>query len=229
MRYSVMGIEDINNNPNMIKMWLDNEKIAEEQYYKDNPDSLISLFEKELRDLGFEFETSNQALGLIPKHKKVILPIAIKYYQLSKELEKPNEQNYFIRFLCIKGLDDVIPMLLKDYYFKKTADLTRWFISDCIYQIRSKNHVNEYLDIVSNKAFGLNRQMIVLLLGKLKEENAIPILIDLLEDEDVRLHAISALSEFKREAFRCYFERFQNSTHPGWRKYARLAIKKLNG
>ena len=63
----------------------------------------------------------------------------------------------------------------------------------------------------------------------LKEENAIPILIDLLEDEDVRLHAISALSEFKREAFRCYFERFQNSTHPGWRKYARLAIKKLNG
>lgn len=62
--------------------------------------------------------------------------------------------------------------------------------------------------------------MIVLLLGKLKEECAIPTLIDLLEDEEVRLHAISALGEFKREEFRCYFERFQNSTHPGWRKYA---------
>ena len=71
-----MSIEDINNNPNMIKMWLDNEKAAEEQYYKDNTDSLIPLFEKELRDLGFEFETSNQAVGFIPKHKKVILPIA---------------------------------------------------------------------------------------------------------------------------------------------------------
>ena len=120
-------------------------------------------------------------------------------------------------------------MLLKDYYSEKTTDLTRWFISDCIYQIRSKNFVKEYLDIVSNGTFGRNRQMIVLLLGKLKEESAIPTLIDLLEDDEVRLHAISALGEFKREEFRCHFERFQNSTHPGWRKYARSAIKKLNG
>ena len=120
-------------------------------------------------------------------------------------------------------------MLLEDYCFEETADLTRWFISDCIYQIRSKSFVKEYLDIVSNRVFGRNRQMIVLLLGKLKEESAVPTLIDLLEDEEVRLHAISALGEFKREEFRRYFERFQNSTHPGWRKYAKAAIKKLNG
>ena len=225
----MMSIDDINNNPNMIKMWIDNEKAAEEQYYKDKTDSLIPFFEKELRNLGFEFETSNQAVGFIPKHKKVILPIATKYYQLAKELEKSNEQNFFMRFLCIKGLDDVIPMLLEDYYSEKTADLTRWFISDCIYQIRAKSFVKEYLDIVSNRMFGRNRQMVILLLGKLKEESAIPTLIDLLEDEEVRLHAISALGEFKREEFRCYFERFQNSTHPGWRKYAKAALKKLNG
>ena len=224
-----MSIENINNNPNMIKMWIGNEKAAEEQYYKNNTDSLLPLFEKELRNLGFEFETSNQAIGFIPKHKEVILPIATKYYQLAKELDKSNEQNYFMRFLCIKGLDDVIPMLLEDYYSEKTADLTRWFISDCVYQIRSKRFVKEYLDIVSGKMFGQNRQMFVLLLGKLKEESAIPTLIDLLEDEEVRLHAISALGEFKREEFRCYFERFENSTHPGWRKYAKSAIKKLNG
>ena len=224
-----MCIKNINNNSNMIKIWLDNEKAAEKQYYKTNTDSLIPFFEKELRNLGFEFETSNQAVGFIPKHKKVILPIAVKYYQLAKVFEKTNEQNYFIRFLCIKGLDVVVPMLLEDYYFEKTADLTRWFISDCIYQIRSEIFIKEYLDIVSRKIFGQNRQMIVLLLGKLKEESAIPVLINLLEDEEVRLHAISALGEFKREDFRCYFERFQNSTHSGCQKYAKLAIKKLDG
>ena len=217
------------NNPNMIKMWLNNEKEAEKQYYKSNTDSLIPLFVKELKDLGFEFETSNQAVDFIPKHKKAILPIATKYYQLAKKIRKPNEQNYFMRFFCIKGLNDVIPMLLEDYCCEETADLTRWFISDCIYQIGSKSFVKEYLDIVSNRMFGRNRQMVILLLGKLKEESAIPTLIDLLEDEEVRLHAISALGEFKREEFRCYFKRFQNSTHPGWRKYAKSAIKKLNG
>ena len=223
-----MGIEDINNNSNMIKMWIDNIKAVEKQYYKDNTDSLIPLFEKELRDLGYKFEISSQAVGFISKHKKVILPIAVKYYQFARELEKANEQNYFLRFFCIKGLDDVVPMLLKDYYSDKTADLTRWFISDCIYQIQSKSFVNEYLNIVSNKMFGRNRQMIVLLLGKLKEESVISTLIDLLDDEEVCLQAISALGEFKREEFRYYFERFQNSTHPGWRKYSRNAIKKLN-
>ena len=81
----------------MIKMWIDNEKAVEKQYFKDNTDSLIPLFEKELTDLGFEFETSNQAVSFMPKHKREILPIAIKYYQLSKDLEKTNEQNYFLR------------------------------------------------------------------------------------------------------------------------------------
>ena len=213
----------------MIKMWIDNEKAVEKQYFKDNTDSLIPLFEKELTDLGFEFETSNQAVSFMPKHKREILPIAIKYYQLSKDLEKTNEQNYFLRFLCIKGLDDVIPMLLEDYYSEKTTDLTRWFISDCIYRIKSKNFVREYLDIISNTIFGRNRQMIILLLGKLKEESAISALVNLLEDEEVRLQVICALGEFEREEFRCHFERFQNSTHIGWRKYAKAALKKLDG
>jgi len=223
-----MSIDVINNDPHMIKKWIDNEKAAAEEYYNKSPDSLIPHFEKELKDLGFEFEISSQALGFMPKHKKVILPIAVKYYQLAKKHKKPNEQDHFMLFFHFKDLDDVVPMLLEDYYSEETASLTRWFISDCIYQIRSKNFIKEYLDIVSTKTFGRNRQMIVLLLGKLKEESAIPILIDLLEDEDVRLHTICALGEFKREDFRCYFELFQDSAHPGWRKYAKAALRKLN-
>ena len=70
--------------------------------------------------------------------------------------------------------------------------------------------------------------MIVLLLGKLKDDTSVPILIALLEDEEVRLQAICALGEYKRESFRCYFERFKDDTHPGWRKYARAALKKLD-
>lgn len=119
-------------------------------------------------------------------------------------------------------------MLLVDYYSDRTPDTTRWFISDTLFEIRSRKYVQDYLRIVSDPTFGRNRQMLVLLLGKLKEESAIPVLIDLLEDEEVRLHAISALGQFKREEFRGYFERFQNASHAGWRKYARESLKKLD-
>ena len=224
-----MSIKDVINNPKAEKEWIERAKKTAADYYKKYPDSLIPLFEDELRKIGFEFEIINQTLGFMPKNKKTILPIAIKYYQLAKNQKNVDEQNHFMSFFQFKGFAEVVPMLIEDYYSEQTQDLTRWFISDCIYQIQSKSFVKEYLDIVSNRFFGRNRQMIVLLLGKLKEESAIPTLIDLLEDEEVRLHAICALGEFKREEFRCHFERFQNSTHLGWRKYAKVALKKLNG
>ena len=224
-----MGIESINNNPDILKKVIDRVKLDSEQYYRNNPDSLVPSFEKELRELGFDFEISNQTLGFMPKHKNIILPIAIKYYQLAKKQKKDNEQNHFISFFAFKGLEEVVPTLLEDYYSPETPDLTRWFISDCLYSIRSKKYVDEYLKIISNKSYGTNRRMIILLIGKLRVENAIPLLIELLEDEEVRLHSICALGDFKREEFRCYFERFQDSKHSGWRKYSRNALKKLDG
>lgn len=223
-----MGINDTYSESNVIKMRIHNEKEAAERYYIENPDSLIPLFERELRELGFDFEVSSQTFGFIPKYKKDILPIAVRYYQLAKKHKKTNEQMHFMGFFRIKGFDDIVPMLLEDYCSEETDDLTRWFISDCLYYIRSKKFIREYQIISSNRLFRINRQMIVLLLGKLKDDTSVPILIALLEDEEVRLQAICALGEYKRESFRCYFERFKDDTHPGWRKYARAALKKLD-
>lgn len=222
-----MGINDINGNPALLRKYIEREKEAENKYYSECPDSLIPLFEKELRDMGFEFEISSQTYALMPKYKKELLPLAVKYYQLAKKMGKPKEQEHFTGYF-VKGCDEVLPMLLCDYYSEDTTGSLRWRISDCFYIMRSKKYVEEYLDIVSNKRFGHARRMIVLLLGKLKEESAIPILIELLEDEEVRLQAICALGFFKRKEFRCYFERFENSNQPAWRKYARTALKKLD-
>ena len=182
-----MSIDVINKNPKALRAWIERAKKEAEEYYKKHPDSLIPCFENELRKAGFEFEISNQTLGFMPKHKAIILPIAIKYYQLAKKQNKPNEQDHFMSFFHFKGIEEVVPMLIEDYYSEETLNLTRWFISDCIYQIRSKRFVKEYLDIVINRVFGDNRRMIVLLLGKLKEESAIPTLIDLLEDLPTKL------------------------------------------
>lgn len=223
-----MSLYDLEKNPESFNSWIDRKKRETADYICRNPDSLIPAFENELRQAGLEFEVTNQTLGFMPKQKKVVLPIAIKYYQLARELRKENEQNHFLCFFQFKGLEEVMPWLLEDYFSTDTPDLTRWYISNCFYQIRSKRFVEEYLNIISNRKFGGNRQLVILLLGKLKEERAIPILIDLLEDEEVRLHAISALGEFRRDDFRCFFERFLNSTHSGWRKCARVAIKKLD-
>ena len=223
-----MSIKCINENPELLRAWIEKEKKNDEIYLKNNKDSLIPLFENELRELGFSFEITNQTFLLMPKYKNVVVPIAIKYYQLAKKIRNENEVNHFLSFFNYRGLEGVVPMLLDDYRSSQTPDLTKWFISSCLYSIRSNKLIAEYLEIISNADFGNNRKMIILLVGKLKVESATQHLIDLLEDEQVRLHAICALADFKKEEFRCHFERFQNSTHPGWRKYSRMALKKLN-
>ena len=78
-------------NPFVARIMLENEKSKAKLYYKENPGSLIPLFEKELKDLGFEFETSSQTFGFVPKYKNVIVPIAFKYYQLGAHNKRPPE------------------------------------------------------------------------------------------------------------------------------------------
>ena len=213
---------DINSNPNLAKHMLEQYKASEEQMEK-NPDSVLPAFKHELLNLGFNFQVLNQAERLLPKHKDTVLPVVIKYYKMAK---LKNEKQYLLGWFHHKGLEEVVPMLLKDYY-SNNSDIDKWAIGDRLYQIRSKKYIDDYLKIISDSSYGQDRQMIILLVGKLKAEAAIPILIDLLEDEGVRLQAIVALGDFKRKDFRPYFERFQNAKHPGWRKYAKAALKKI--
>lgn len=214
---------DINSNPDLVKRMIDRYKENEEQLRK-NPDSILLDFKQELLNLGFNFQVLNQAESFLPKHKDTILPVVIKYYKMAK---LKNEKQYLLGWFHHRGLDEVVPLLLEDY-FSDDPDVDRWEIGDRLYQIRSKKYIDDYLRIISDASYGQDRQMVILLVGKLKVEAAIPVLIDLLEDEGVRLQAIAALGDFKRDELRPYFERFQNSKHSGWRKYAKAALKKLD-
>ncbi len=214
---------DINSNPDLVKRMIDWYKENEEQLRK-NPDSILLDFKQELLNLGFDFQVLNQAESFLPKHKDTILPVVIKYYKMAK---LKNEKQYLLGWFHHRGLDEVVPLLLEDY-FSDDPDVDRWEIGDRLYQIRSKKYIDDYLRIISDASYGQDRQMVILLVGKLKVEAAIPVLIDLLEDEGVRLQAIAALGDFKRDELRPYFERFQNSKHSGWRKYAKAALKKLD-
>ena len=218
-----MSNYDINSNPDLVKYIIERYKASEEQM-KKNPDSILLDFKQELLNLGFNFQVLNQAESLLPKHKDMVLPIVIKYYKMAK---LKNEKQYLMGWFHHRGLEEVVPMLLEDYY-SNNSNIDKWAIGDRLYTICSKKYIDDYLKIIANSSYGQDRQMIILLVGKLKVKEAIPILINLLEDEAVRLQAIVALGKFKQENLRPHFERFQNVKHPGWRTYAKAALKKLD-
>ena len=46
-----MSIEDINNNPKVAREWIERAKKSAVDYYKKHPDSLIPVFEEELKKM----------------------------------------------------------------------------------------------------------------------------------------------------------------------------------
>lgn len=56
-------------NPIVVRIMLENEKSNAELYYKENPGSLIPLFEKELKDLGSNLRHPVKRLDLCPNIK----------------------------------------------------------------------------------------------------------------------------------------------------------------
>mgnify|MGYP007114017856 FL=1 len=59
----------------------------------------------------------------------------IKYY---KKAKLKNEKQYLLGWFHHKGLEEVVPMLLEDYY-SNNSDIDKWAIGDRLYQIRSEN------------------------------------------------------------------------------------------
>lgn len=217
-----MSNYDINNNQQLVKKIIDITRQAEEER-KKMPDSVLHDFRKDLSELGFSFEIVDQVKKLMPKYKNLILPIVIKYYKVAKI---PSEKQYLLSWFHYKGLEEVVPMLIEDF-IKSKSQFERWEIGDRLYQICSKKHIEQYLSIIANSKYGSSRQMVILLFGKIKEEQAIPILIDLLDDEEVQLHALTALGNYKKEELRPYFERFLNSKRTVMRNQAKKALDKL--
>lgn len=219
-----MSNYDINSNPALVKQIIEKSKQASESMLSEHPDSMIPPFEKELHELGFQFEISEQVKNFLPKHKKVILPIAVKYYQ---QAIHDTDKNFFISLFHYKGFEEVIPLLLDDFYSEKVTSLTRQFIGETLRAIRSKKYIDDYLIIIASPQYGIARAPIFSLVGSLKIDQAIPILVRLLDDNEFAPCALQALGDYKRLDFRPYFERFIDSPDACLRKTANTALKKL--
>lgn len=220
-----MSNYDINANPALVKQIIENTKKAYEEYLAEHPDSLIPSFEQELRDRGFQFEISEQIKWFLPKHKKTILPIAIRFYQ---QATYDNEKNFFISLFHYKGFEEVVPMLLDDFYSDKTPYLTRQFICETLRAIRSKNYIEDYVRIINNPKYGLARAPIFWLIGSLKVEQAIPVLINLLDgDDEYTASILKTLAMYKRTELKPYFERFVDNADNNLQKIAIAALKNM--
>ena len=196
----------------------------EEERWRHDPTTVLPAFKRELLDAGFEFELLHQSLNYLPACIDVVLPIAVKYFCLSTSI---NEKQYIRNWFSFRGCTLAVPPLLHEIEENMDKPSWCWELGDTLLRIRDESHAEEYLAIVKDKRYGIGRQNLVLLLGRIKYAPALQILIELLNDQDAALQAMTAISCFKSPDHIRYLEPFLSSHDPDYRKQAEKAIARI--
>lgn len=138
-----------------------------------------------------------------------------------------------VRALSIKQARPValLPMIAE---FKRPniSDSLRWSIGNAIEVLATEEALGELVEIVRDKRYGRARQMIVLAIAKLKgarqDTGALDALSHLLDEDEVRGHAIAALGRLRVLSAREKITQFVADPNAWIRREAKKALERID-
>jgi|SRR5580693_8127790 HEAT repeat protein len=98
---------------------------------------------------------------------------------------------------------------------------------ECSVYLSVKGFEKQIVELCANPKYGMARRMLVLGLGRIRGSDAEEAAVELLNDEDVKLHAIGVLGKMKSKRALFDLERLLTDKRPAVRKEARKAIAKI--
>lgn len=173
-------------------------------------------------------------LSWMDKEDYIIIDDIIMKYAL--QFERRSFRNGLIQYLGKKGNIYATDFLLGEFCKKNGEhetgilwnDTIRAATSSALEVIRDKSRVDDYLQIIDNEETRRDSYFIILLLGELRVEKSIPLLIKLLNENNInnQAAAIKALTYFKRKIdIKQLASPFINSENEVLREYAKKAMK----
>jgi hypothetical protein len=155
------------------------------------------------------------------------LPVLVAH--LAKPYTKPIRE-CIVRALTVPEARGLAGQpLLKAFYQEEDAN-QKWVIGNALRVVADEAEYDEVVDILNDKSYGQARSGLAHAVARLRDADAIPLLLPLLDDEDqlVATEAIIALGELRAEEAREGIERYTKH-HDSWvRDKARRALKKLD-
>jgi HEAT repeat protein len=148
----------------------------------------------------------------------------------------PIVTDYRIKEGIVRALNDPIargkaekPLIreFKNLPNDESSETLRWAIGATLGSLDLRVVTADVLEIVSDTRFGFTRQMMIHDLNKLHDDRVIPILINLLQDESVRGHAIQALRKARAQSAIDHIQLYTTDKNPWIRRTAKTAVAAL--
>jgi HEAT repeat protein len=169
-------------------------------------------------------------------HTREAYPEAISVLiEMLPKLKEISIREGVIRALTVKEAAPAAARPLIDEFYRLLGNntpqgsTTRWAIANALTVVARADSVDAILQLIALPASECARQMLALTLGKLKDRRAVPILVELLEDDQVVGHAASALGMLKAPEARAALLERKNHPRTWVRKEVEKAILKIDG
>ena len=175
-----------------------------------------------LRQRGYSINSINDLMRLSSKERKLIPFLT----GLLERFTDENDKEFIVRCLGVKGFREIISKLLEEFKTAK-GNSYRWAIVNSINIIHDMTIEQELIALSENKKYGTGRQMLVLSLGCYKTDSSIKCLRGLLQDEEVRGHALRALGKCGNSEVLPDIEKYCDSDNRWIRKEALNAADKI--
>lgn len=155
------------------------------------------------------------------------IPVLINL--LREGIETASIKEGIIRALAVKQAIGKATPILMDEYMRTSKDnmSLRWAIGNTIYTTITKDDIDSILPIVSDKSNGISRQMFVTALGKVNSDKVENVLIKLLHDDEVIVHAIQALGRMRSNKAKKRIVELLNHPKLLVRKEAQKALSRI--
>lgn len=204
----------------------------------------------ELAKLGYEIESLDD-LRHQGKPWRTALPVLLRWLP---KIEDPNVKNDIVRCLSVpwvgnkataelieefKKYAPILPNPSNPWVGKQLRELSAeekklapysglaWAIGNALSIVDVKGYEKQVIELCRNQKYGKARQMVVLGLGRLRSAEAEEAALDLLNDEQVTIHAIIALGKMKSKRALFQLEKLVADKRALIRKEARKAITKI--
>lgn len=146
-------------------------------------------------------------------------------YEYRARIEEP-----LVRALIVPAARKTAPpVLIERFKLPETEPRrsVRWVIGHALETLAGDEYFSELEALARNWTYGRDREAMLRAFGRSKNPRAVPLLLDLLDDEDVVAHAVEALGSHKDPRSRIPLERLLTHERPLVRREATKALKKL--
>jgi HEAT repeat protein len=166
--------------------------------------------------------------GLEPERfdAKAAYPVLLDWLPRAKS---PAVRSTIASRLRQAGKSAVTARALIAAYEVETNDETRWQLGDAIARTAPAKELGAIVELAADRRGGTGRQMLVDALWRVKTDRARELILELIDDPDVCVHAMYALRRaFGNEEARRRIEPLLDSEHERVRDVAHHTLKKID-